>query len=1621
MAKQRRLNKNVIASITAGGIVLAIIVVALATFNAARRDPEMIARKAKAQEEAGDWRRALRLYQNAFNVKKEAKYLLEGARVARKAGDLGNAFGFLNLAYAQSPDDPEVLNLLLAQYWEIRDLGMGGGHWIDMLERADRLLKPDKEPNNTLALGTKLEALEWLRLRPEETAQRTRESDETLERILQLDANDPYLALARAQRARLRVIETLRDLSTRRQTLEFDQAMRRALTERWELLKPAVAAHPEHIELRISAARALADLKNWAEARQLLEEGLAYLAERGLQDDPDLHYEFASVVQQEIEQSINESLRNAVADATAPVPQTERARLEEVRRKAIDREKVTAGLRQAEKAIELEPALYRAYRVRADLQRLQWEEEGVWASRALANQRSILESYAEALRGTINLESFRAVMATFRQERLDLIGAAFDTAIRFYRDTADPAVRSQAKTYMVSFLQESESQFPEQALTHLMKGYTAEINQELRQAAKAFAEAEKQAEKIGGNAVLLGYRAKEELARLYRSLGEPGLALLYLDQVIAFLEQEYQNPAPELQYQRALLLLEMGRAEESLPILEQLLVKFPKWPELRAAQARALTMLGKGDQALTQLKQQDAEAPSLLFAQAVAAASAEDYGTAATLYGRLLEQNPNSAVLLERYLRMLEAAGREEDARAYVRGRLERGADPQIERTLQAYQILYSEQNPEARLQKQLELLGAIPDEFERAAALFNFWTMRNETSNAQFYLDQMSQMRPDDVGVLRMQFEVSLRAEDCAKAEKYARRLAEANADQAGGAFFRGRYLLACGDSERALSEFRTAAREFPNDSELKRYTARALMNVSPPRYDEAIQILNDAIRFDPRNFDARKLIYACYELIGRRTEGIPHLEKAAELARERGLKDPFIEERAQFLDEEKNPRAGVTRREEIRTSQPQNVNNLLRLAELYVKVAEPDQARERYLEAIAAEPTNLQAVRAAVGFFADHNAVEDGEKLLTNYISSSTGLEEILGRVLLARFYELIGNNQLVQSRESLSAGMYEESKTQQQLVDSFRQKALEAIRLAQDRVPEALAGANDDERRRATLICASELASFYRRTERWQDMIEAYRAVITHLGKEDVEALQMARLSIIAGLRALRQYAQAKEAIQAYRADFPSSPNGLMAEVELLMTGIQRTDQELKEARQQARELLLRLTNMEPGNPWYWYMLGLINLQEERYTDARAQLLQSKELAPEGLNLAHRLELARLYELMGRPEMAEAELRSLLELDRGGTRDVELRLIDLFSRTDQVQRALEFVNQLKARDPRQPFWPYQLGRLLLEQEQYSAAATEFQRAVELTTSSHPKVIEDWMMALLKAKRAREVITVFERLSPAVLTPPIKAVAAEAYRAENRADVSIPLLEQALSEAGRFGLHVLRDVTQRTLRLVGPDESVALIRRLLGTIDDPGLKTGLRMMLAELFVPDADPGRRAEAATILNEIQSQYEPAHPLYFETLLTQALLLDREQQPEEAVKKYESALSLRPDDLRGLNNMAYLLADRLNRPQEALPYAQRLHQGAPGNPTILDTVGWVFFLAGNAEQALQVFQEAQRLAPDYIAVRYHMGLVLERLDRRSEALRELHRGLELARESKDDEYLSKLEEAVARIR
>jgi len=96
--------------------------------------------------------------------------------------------------------------------------------------------------------------------------------------------------------------------------------------------------------------------------------------------------------------------------------------------------------------------------------------------------------------------------------------------------------------------------------------------------------------------------------------------------------------------------------------------------------------------------------------------------------------------------------------------------------------------------------------------------------------------------------------------------------------------------------------------------------------------------------------------------------------------------------------------------------------------------------------------------------------------------------------------------------------------------------------------------------------------------------------------------------------------------------------------------------------------------------------------------------------------------------------------------------------------------------------------------------------------------------------------------------------------------------------------------------------------------------------------------------------------------------------------EAAAASLDAGRRLAPNDLEFNNNLAYVYSKELNRLQDAIPPAERAAELRPNDPTVLDTLGWVYFKTNRIAQAEQALQRAVELARDAqeVPANYHMA-------------------------------------------
>lgn len=176
------------------------------------------------------------------------------------------------------------------------------------------------------------------------------------------------------------------------------------------------------------------------------------------------------------------------------------------------------------------------------------------------------------------------------------------------------------------------------------------------------------------------------------------------------------------------------------------------------------------------------------------------------------------------------------------------------------------------------------------------------------------------------------------------------------------------------------------------------------------------------------------------------------------------------------------------------------------------------------------------------------------------------------------------------------------------------------------------------------------------------------------------------------------------------------------------------------------------------------------------------------------------------------------------------------------------------------------------------------------------------------------------------------------------------------------------------------GADAGVAYLGKLLAAGE--GERIPLLMGQAQLL---RDANRNSESYAVLHEALKNSPDNHELLYET----ALAAEKIGKGGEMETHMRRLIQLKPGYAHAYNALGYSLAERGERLDEALALIRKALELAPGDPFILDSLGWVQFRRGELSLARQALTEAlaQRQDPEIAA---HLGEVLWAMGQQTEA-------------------------------
>ncbi len=136
----------------------------------------------------------------------------------------------------------------------------------------------------------------------------------------------------------------------------------------------------------------------------------------------------------------------------------------------------------------------------------------------------------------------------------------------------------------------------------------------------------------------------------------------------------------------------------------------------------------------------------------------------------------------------------------------------------------------------------------------------------------------------------------------------------------------------------------------------------------------------------------------------------------------------------------------------------------------------------------------------------------------------------------------------------------------------------------------------------------------------------------------------------------------------------------------------------------------------------------------------------------------------------------------------------------------------------------------------------------------------------------------------------------------------------------------------------------------------------------------------------------------------EAMSTLAMLLQITGRSAEATPLYQRLLTLQPDNVIAINNLAWIMSEEQGKHQQALELAQRGLRIAPNYVDLIDTRGVVYYKLGQYDKAVQDFTRCLEMYPNgtpaATASYLHLGRALASLGEKDEAIESLKKTLEL---------------------
>ena len=388
-------------------------------------------------------------------------------------------------------------------------------------------------------------------------------------------------------------------------------------------------------------------------------------------------------------------------------------------------------------------------------------------------------------------------------------------------------------------------------------------------------------------------------------------------------------------------------------------------------------------------------------------------------------------------------------------------------------------------------------------------------------------------------------------------------------------------------------------------------------------------------------------------------------------------------------------------------------------------------------------------------------------------------------------------------------------------------------------------------------------------------------------------------------------------------------------------------------EAIALLQGVIKDEPQFAGAHYFLGLAFLQKRQTGQARGALAEAVKLNPRFGEA--RTALAQIHLAEGSADLALEQAQAAIQINPRNSQAALIAGDAYFRKGDFVKSRQVFEAVAKAL-PNEPIAPYRLGLVAHAEKNDAKALAYFEEAL----TRRPAAIEPIAQIAVirsgqgKAQEARERVT-----------KQLEAVPKS------------PLLYNLLGE----------------LWLQAKDTGQA----------ETAFKKAIDLDNA-LLPAYMNLGKTYHQAGKIDQALKEYETViekDPKVIQAHMLLGIIYETQKQFTQAQEQYEAILKLSPQFAPAANNLAWILLDQGGNLDMALSYAQTAREGMPNDPSVADTLGWVYYKKNAYLLAVSLLKEAAEKLPNQPVIHFHYGMAQLKNGDTAEAKKALQASLKLS--------------------